>query len=299
MHPLEGVIVPVITPVNEHDQVDETSYRAVIRRCMRAGVNGIFAGGSAGMGPMLTPREWRRAMEIAHDEVRGRCVLLGGVMATSTRLALERIRVLDKIGFAAMVVTPTYYITLSRAEEFTAHFGACRNATDMEMVLYNIPQCTGSNIPLDVLRDAAHRGWSQACKESAGNRYYFRQLLKLGQDYGLKVFQGNEADIQWALSLKASGLVPVCANIDPETFVKAWRAAQAGDSALLSKAQKRILALRRMFVQGDKNWIAGIMYGVARLGIGSGRPIMPLQPLSPEARAQIERRSPPLSISDT
>ncbi len=51
---LAGVVVPVITPVDGEDRVDEAAYRGVIRRLIDSGVHAIFAGGSAGEGPLLT-----------------------------------------------------------------------------------------------------------------------------------------------------------------------------------------------------------------------------------------------------
>ena len=88
-----GVIVPVITPVDQDEKVDEKAFRAVIKRCLDAGADGIFAGGSSGMGPLLTRSQWQRAMEIAKDQTSGH-ILMGGVMATSTSRALEQIQVL-------------------------------------------------------------------------------------------------------------------------------------------------------------------------------------------------------------
>ena len=66
---LHGVIVPVITPIDDHEDVDEPAFRRALGRLVRAGVQGIFVGGSAGEGPLLTDRQWRRTMEIGFDEV--------------------------------------------------------------------------------------------------------------------------------------------------------------------------------------------------------------------------------------
>ncbi len=55
---MSGTTVPVITPVECEDRVDEAAYRAQFRRLIKAGVHGIFAGGSACKGPLLTLSEW-------------------------------------------------------------------------------------------------------------------------------------------------------------------------------------------------------------------------------------------------
>ena len=286
---VKGVIVPVITPVDEKDRVDEKSFRAVIRRCLKAGVDGVFVGGSAGMGPLLTDEQWQRAMEVARGEVGEKHVLLGGIITTSTARAILRIRVLEQIGYHIMVVTPTFYITLVREDEILSHFGACREATDMDMLVYNIPSCTGSSIPIETVLKMVRRGWTQVCKESSGDRAYFSALLEKGKSMGLRIFQGHEPDMEWGLLLGAAGIVPVCANYEPQTFVTAWQAAQEKNINLLSKAQERISSIRKTLLLGNKNWISGIMYGVSTLGIGLGRPVLPLQELSLQAKQSIDK----------
>jgi len=156
-----GVIVPLITPIDGNEHVDDKAFRKLIRRCVTAGVHGVFVGGSAGMGPLLLNDQWRRAMEIAREEVEAPATLMGGVIATSTSRAIEQIRLLEQIRFEYMVVTPTFYITLNYENEMLNHFGSCRDATDMEMVVYNIPDCTGSLIPLATIEEVVRRGWTR------------------------------------------------------------------------------------------------------------------------------------------
>jgi 4-hydroxy-tetrahydrodipicolinate synthase len=105
---LSGVIVPIITPVDDQDRVAEPAFRQVIRRLIEAGVHGLFIGGSAGEGPLLTAREWQRMVEIAFDEARGALPLLGGAIDTSTQRIKERIKILADVGYEYFVVTLTF-----------------------------------------------------------------------------------------------------------------------------------------------------------------------------------------------
>ncbi len=286
---ISGVIVPIFTPVNGEERVDEGAYRRLIRHCLSAGVDGIFAGGSAGMGPLLEDDQWERAMEIAHSEVGGAVPLLGGVITVSTRKAVERIHILDRIGYQAMAVTPTYYISLTREEEFISHFEACRNATDMEMVVYNIPSCVGSNIPPKVIEATAELGWSSSCKESSGDRAYFEEVMAIGVRTGMCILQGNEVDIAWGLAIGAGGCVPVCANFIPAPFVEIWKEYRANGSGDLEKYQKEINEIRESLLLGDRNWIAGISYGMSAIGIGRGNVIAPLQRLSSAEQDTVDK----------
>ena len=285
---IEGVIVPLLTPVDENERVDEPALRAQIRHCLEAGVNGIFVGGSAGMGPLLTDDQWVRLMEIARDEVDDPVPLLGGGMATSTGRAIERIKILDRIGFNHVVVTPTYYITPSRDEEFMAHFDGCRQATDMNMIVYNIPSCIGAAIPVNVIVEMVKRGWTRTIKESSADREYFSEVLDSTADFDPIILQGQETDIAWGLAEGAKGFVPTCANCVPGPFTALWRAHQAGNDLQRAEAQERISAVREELILGDKNWIAGLMYGLEALGIGRGNALRPIADISDEEKRKVE-----------
>jgi 4-hydroxy-tetrahydrodipicolinate synthase len=252
------------------------------------GVNGIFVGGSAGMGPLLTDDQWVRLMNIARDEVEESVPLLGGVMATSTGRAIERIKILTRAGFNHVVVTPTYYITPERHEEFIAHFDGCRQATDMNLIVYNIPSCIGAEIPVSVIVEMVRRGWTRTIKESSGDREYFSALLHSTADFDPTVLQGQETDIAWGLSAGAKGCVPVCANCVPGPFADLWRAHRAGDELRRTEAQERIVAVREPLILGDKNWIAGLMYGLEVLGIGRGNAVRPIAAISDEEKSKVE-----------
>lgn len=284
---VKGVIVPVITPVDKKENVDEAAFRAVIKRCLDAGVDGIFVGGSAGMGPLLTDGQWQRAAEIARDEVSAKHILLGGGICTSTKIAVEKIKFLEKTGYQHVAVTPTYYITIRNDEQFIRHFGACRQASDMNMVVYNIPSCTYSQIPLNVLEKMAAENWFKSIKESSGDKAYFEGVMKLAKKYKLIALQGNEPDIAWGLTIGAKGIVPVCANYEPQTYVTAVKAAKAKDKALLDKAQERASFIREEILVKSENWIAGIMCALSTLGIGSGIPVEPLCKVSAKSKKRI------------
>jgi 4-hydroxy-tetrahydrodipicolinate synthase len=274
--------------MDDEERVDESAMRALIRHCLEGGVSGIFVGGTSGFGPLLTDDQWERLMEIARDEVDDSVPLLTGVIATSTGRAIERIRILDRIGFKHMVVTATFYVTPTQHDEFLAHFDGCRQATDMNMIVYNIPSCTGASIPVRAIAEMVRRGWTNVVKESSGDRNYFLELTKAVSESETTILQGNEPDIAWGLSVGAKGMVPVCANYAPSLFAAAWRANQAGDETRLAELQERIMAVRETLLMGDKSWLAGAMYGVHTLGIGRGDVPRPIQKLNGEQKKEIE-----------
>jgi 4-hydroxy-tetrahydrodipicolinate synthase len=282
---LYGTIVPIITPVDGDDRVDESSFRKLIRHVIEGGVHGLFVGGSAGEGPLLTEKEWTRMMEIAREENGNRVSLLGGVMDTSTTRVKEKIKLLKQMGYEFFVVSPTFYISLTTPEEHFKLFSECVDASNgMEMVGYNIPQNTHSQVPVEVFYECARRGWIRYCKDSSGDMEYFRRL----QARGLKVFSGSEADLADKLLGGAVGAVNVCANYEPETYVRAYSAASQNDREELAKIQKRVEFLHQNLALGGPCWLSGVKYAMSTLGIGSGKPVSPLQPAPEKQKKMID-----------
>ena len=287
----KGVVVPIIVPVDEDDCTDKVAFRKQIRYLVEGGVHALFVGGTAGEGPLLTLKEWARMMETAIDEVKGAIPLLGGVMDTSTKRVVEKIRMLADLGYRAFAVTPTFYLALRSADEHLRLFGACREAAPgMEMVAYNIPSATGSEISAATLIEMASRGWIRYCKDSSGNWSVFTRLCSEGQGVGLRVLMGTEENVARALVAGAAGVVPVCANVEPQTYVAAYEAALRGDQDMLAHCQKRIDDLRETLLLAGSCWLAGVKYAQARRGIGSGRPVSPLEPLTAAQMRRVDER---------
>jgi 4-hydroxy-tetrahydrodipicolinate synthase len=285
---IHGIVVPIITPVDEEDRVDEVAFRKVIRYLIEAGVHGLFIGGSAGEGPLFTLNEWTRMMEIALDEARDAIPLLGGVMETSTRRAVEKINILQDIGYQNIVVSPTYYITTRSGDEHLRLFGACKEAApDREIIAYNIPSCTNSSIVLESFLEMARRGWVRYCKESSGSPELLLPLIEQGRELGMRVLVGEERLMYDGLLAGGVGAVPVGANYEPETYIRIYEAGVRGDKEELARWYERSRYVCGTLT-GGTSWLAGIKYALSQRGMGNGRPVSPLQPTDDERKKLID-----------
>jgi 4-hydroxy-tetrahydrodipicolinate synthase len=286
---LHGVIVPVITPTNENEEVDEAAFRKLLRRLIKAGVHGIFVGGSAGEGPLLGARQWRRMAEIAGDEIGGDVPLLGGAMDTSVQKVCEKVAMLRDLGYRYVVVTPTFYLAARTATEHLRLFGQVKEcAGPMEVVAYNIPQCTGTSLALDTVVEMVKRGWTRYCKESSGDWAYLSEMIRRGREIGLTVLAGDESTAGEAVLAGARGVVLGCSSYDPRNCVRLYEAAVRGDRQAMTQAMTRLEVLKKHLCQASACWLAGIKYAVGRLGIGSGKPLSPLEPADAEGMTRID-----------
>jgi 4-hydroxy-tetrahydrodipicolinate synthase len=276
---LHGLVVPVVTPIDKKENVDENAFRKLLRHLADTGVHAIFVGGSAGEGPLLIDDQWRRMVEIAHDEVGKDLMLLGGAMDTSVRRVCAKVATLKKIGYRYFVLTPSfYYAPKNETEQFRLFGEAKEVAGKMEMVAYNIPQCTGAVLNLDMACEMAKRGWLRYCKESSGDWRYLETLIRKGKKVGLDVLAGDEPLMDQALSAGAKGIVPVCANYVPEKYLALYEAGVEGDQNAMADLMVELLLIRKKLLLSGKCWIAGIKYAMSALGYGSGQCVSPLEP---------------------
>jgi dihydrodipicolinate synthase/N-acetylneuraminate lyase len=285
---ITGVVVPVVTPVDSQDRVDEKAFRGLLRHLIAAGVHGVFAGGTAGEGPMLTLTEWERMSLIAFEECHGKIHLLGGTLDTSTQRIIERAKILAEIGYKNFVVLPTFYLNLNLPEEHLRLFGECKEAvSDLNMVAYNLPSMAGSSIPVEAMCDMAKRGWISCCKDTSENMDYFGRLISEVAPLGVNILIGSEKHAVEALLMGAQGVVPVSGNYDPQAFIAAYSARK--DVEKLTLLKERIASLGQNVLTRPRSWLSGAKYAAATLGFGSGRPVSPTEPLDQTERQHIKQ----------
>ena len=266
---LAGVVVPAITPVDDEDRVDEAAFRKGLRRLISAGVHAIFVGGSAGEGPLLTAYEWERMVSIARDEVGSDVHLLGGAIDTSTKRVEKKLAILSRLGIrtassrprtTSRCVTPTRPTAVRRVR------GGSAGHTDRGV---QHPIVCRLNHPGRSPDRGCAAGLLPISQGKLGDFDYFQRLVIEGRDVGLKVLEGEEPHIARGMLAGAVGIVPVCANFEPATYIAAYRAGLARDEAALVGLQERILELRRELLLVGPLWIAGIKYAMSLLGVGS------------------------------
>ena len=127
------------------------------------------------------------------------------------------------------------------------------------------------------------------CKESSGDLTYLRRLVTEGREVGLRVLMGDERSAADGLMAGALGLVNLCVNVEPSTYLRLFDAAQRRDTAELTRLQQRINTIVEEVVLSGPCFVAGPKYVLSKLGIGRGTPVSPLQPVSEEQAQRIDR----------
>jgi 4-hydroxy-tetrahydrodipicolinate synthase len=283
MFQLQGIVPPVVTPLNEDETIDEAGLERQLSRLLDAGVHGIFFLGTTGEQPALRDAERVKSIRLAKGIVNGRVPLIVGTMASSTARAIDHIREAEREGADAVAVTPPYYYLSRGPEDQIPHYQACAAATGLPVVIYNIPSTTKVALAPTTIKRIAEIENVKGVKDSSADMAQFLGILSLLRDqpdFGCMV--GAPVLAGPALLFGASGVVPAISNIDPHTLLNVYASALAGNNTGLVRLQERVHKLLAIATLGSP--IACFKTALELMGICRHYTTAPLQPLSAEKR---------------
>ena len=175
MASLSGIWLPIITPFHE-GEVDLVSYEQLLEHYIELGVGGIFPLGTTGESPTLDDAESEAIVERTLAVVAGRVPVFVGIGGNATAVVLRRLSRLDRYAFSGIVSVCPYYNRPTQ-DGLAAHFRKIAEATDRQIVIYNIPYRTGVNLTNDTLLSLAEKDNVVGVKDSSGNIAQSLELL--------------------------------------------------------------------------------------------------------------------------
>ncbi len=224
---LSGCGTALLTPFCEDGSVDYAAYAASIDRQVAAGVHFLVPLGTTAETPALTPEEKVRLLKIAKDHAAGRPLLVG-CGANSFDGTMANIRLLEPLGPDAFLVVVPYYNKPTPEGQYR-YFKAVAAATQVPVVIYNVPGRTGANMTAaTALRLAADCPNIIGIKEASGNYAQGSELIRRAPE-GFAVLSGDD-DLTFALmATGAHGVISVASNVLPGAVAAMTGALEDGD----------------------------------------------------------------------
>ncbi len=233
---LKGVIPPLVTPLTKERSIDVRSTQKLIQHVIGERVSAVFILGSVGECPTLEEGERIKLMEIAVKAVDESTPILSGIDAISTEKAINMVNTAEKKGVDVAVVPPPYYFPLNE-KSITYHYQEILEKTNLPLIIYNIPQTTGSKVTGGTIEKISSSEKVLGIKDSSGDFSYFQQLLSYrGKKF--RIFQGWESLLAASLFMGADGTMPGSANVVPKLHVELYR-------KFLNKEYKKVNRLQR------------------------------------------------------
>ena len=295
--PFSGVVPPVVTPDTPDHQLDVVSFERSINRLIEAGVDGLFFLGSSGEVVFATDERRDQIVREAVRIVDHRIPVLVGIIDTETERVLEHGRRALALGADALVATAPFY-ALGGPTDIEEHFRILHQELDAPLFAYDIPVCVHTKLPWKMLARLGAEGVLAGVKDSSGDDVSFRYLVQENEKNGhpLTLLTGHEIVVDGALLSGADGSVPGLANVEPEGYVRMWKAAQEGNWAEVKREQDRLNEISHIFdvttgVQGYGAGVGAFKCALNLMGIFDSdqmpRPVKPLDGQNREAIKQV------------
>ena len=256
-----GVIPPVVTPDTPDHELDVPSFERLINYMIDGGVDGLFFLGSSGEVVFSTDERRDQIVREAVRIVAGRVPVLVGIIDTETERVIEQGKRAAALGADALVATAPFY-ALGGATENEEHFRILHDELDLPIFAYDIPVCVHTKLGWKMLAKLGEEGVLAGVKDSSGDDISFRYLCQANAKAGhpMSVLTGHEIVVDGAYLSGADGSVPGLANVEPEGYVRMWKAAQAGDWATVKAEQDRLNEISHIFdvTSGLQGYAGGV-----------------------------------------
>jgi 4-hydroxy-tetrahydrodipicolinate synthase len=283
---LMGCGTALVTPFRRDGGVDEPALHALVNWQIESGIDFLVPCGTTGEASALTESEWLRVVEVVVSTASGRIPVFAGCTHNATHEAVARVKKLSRIHGLAGILTANPYYNRPGQEGQYQHFRAIAEATDLPVLLYNIPPRTGANLePATVLRLAELKNMI-GIKESSGNIAQITELLTTAPR-NFKVFAGDDALALPILALGGAGLISVASNVIPRQMTRMVRAALENDWPDARRINRQFYRLMQAhFWEPSPAPVKAVLQMIGR---GEDVLRLPMVPVSDATRRRLER----------
>ncbi len=242
---LKGVIVPIITPIDENELIDEKAMRRQVNFVIDGGVLGILAFGSNGEFYMIEEDEMKRGLQIMVDQAAGRVPVYFGIGAISTKKCVRLAKMAVENGATGISILQPMFLKPNETELYM-HFKTIADAVpDTPVLLYNNPGRVGYTMSGNLVEKLAHEVDNiVGMKDTSGDITQTAEFIRRTRDVNFKVFGGKDTLLYASMCHGAVGGVCTSANFMPELITDVYNKYVAGDLEGSLEAQFKLNPVR-------------------------------------------------------
>ncbi len=242
---IKGVVVPILTPIDENEMIDEAKLREQVDYVIDGGVLGILAFGSNGEFYVIEEDEMERGLRIMVDQAAGRVPVYFGIGAISTKKCCRLAKMAAANGAAGISVLQPMFLKPTEAELFL-HFKTIADCVpDTPMLLYNNPGRVGYTMSANLVANLATEVPNiVGMKDTSGDITQTAEFIRRTRHVGFKVFGGKDTLLYASMCHGAVGGVCTAANFMPELITDVYNKYIAGDLEGSLEAQFKLNPVR-------------------------------------------------------
>jgi 4-hydroxy-tetrahydrodipicolinate synthase len=213
---VEGVLVPLVTPFKD-GKVDFKSYERMINHYIKEGVNGVIPLATTGESPTILTCEYEEVLGKTMEYNNNRVPVYVGLGGNNTSEVIKMLKIVEKHNVDGILSVAPYY---SRPDQrgLYEHFKALSESTNLDIILYNIPYRTGTNIENDTVQILSQLKNIIGIKDSCGNMKQTTELL-LNPPKDFSILTGEDAYFYTTLALGGQGGIMASAHLRTKEYI--------------------------------------------------------------------------------
>jgi len=281
-----SLITAMVTPFREEGHaLDVDGAQRLASHLLDTGSDAIVVAGSTGESPTLSYKEKAELFRAVGEITKGRGQLICGTGTYSTAETLELTQAAEDAGAdGLLVVTPYYNKPPQRG--LIAHFERVADATELPIIVYNIPGRTATRIEHETLLQLAERPNIVAVKDSTGDfQGVSRLMAEAPPDF--EVYSGDDWATFGYVCLGAVGLVSVASHLVGPQIRQMIELIQTGDVPAARKIHEDLSPLfNALFITSNP---IPLKAALEMIGLPAGVPRLPLVPATSEERTRVRK----------
>lgn len=242
---IKGVVVPILTPVDKDEMIDEKKLREQVDYVIEGGVLGILAFGSNGEFYVIEEDEMERGLKIMVDQAAGRVPVYFGIGAISTKKCCRLAKMAAANGAAGISILQPMFLKPTETELFEHFRTIAESVPEVPVLLYNNPGRVNYTMSGNLVERLAHEVKNiVGMKDTSGDITQTSEFIRRTRDVNFKVFGGKDTLLYASMCHGAVGGVCTAANFMPELITDVYNKYVAGDLEGSLEAQFKLNPVR-------------------------------------------------------
>ena len=246
---LKGIIPPVVIFFDQNGEIDYSLNKTHIDKLIDSGIDGVLLLGSSSEFSSLKLSEKMEYLKEIVPHINGRVPILVGVGNTVLKESIELAQYAESIGVQGVMAVNPYYWKLTN-NQMVEYFSEIANAVSINTYLYNIPQLTGQEIPIEVISTLVENQPNiRGIKETVSDFGRIRKVLRAIKEKHpqFDVFTAFDEHLVDGYLIGAAGSINGTTNFLPEVTVNLLKALEAKDFDQIQKYQLQISSLMEVY----------------------------------------------------
>ncbi len=242
---IKGVVVPILTPIDAEERIDEKKLREQVDYVIQGGVLGILAFGSNGEFYVVEEDEMERGLKIMVDQAADRVPVYFGIGAISTKKCVRLARMAAANGAAGISILQPMFLKPTETELYLHFKTIADSVPETPVLLYNNPGRVGYTMSGNLVERLAHEVPNiVGMKDTSGDITQTAEFIRRTRDVNFKVFGGKDTLLYASMCHGAVGGVCTAANFMPELITDVYNKYIAGDWKGSLEAQFKLNPVR-------------------------------------------------------